>query len=193
MAIDLVDSALDAVAAYLNTALAGTLTAIRGWPEANTKLDTLPLVAVTAGRPVYDLGPPRLVEQSGSGSLTCTYKVGLVTFPVQLDLWAPHRHTRDVVGAALAAKLHNRMPHVSGLWVTQNDYYSRPIEINWTRQTDSQDGDTAPRKQWRRTWEGDLQTDVVVQATLPELESVVLQLVTTLGGGSVTEPDVTIP
>jgi hypothetical protein len=194
VAIEAVDSALDAIAAYLNTALTGTLTAMRGWPEANVKVDASPpVVAITAGDPVWELCSPVLVDQTGSGTLTCTYKVGLMTVPVQLDLWSQHRYKRDVVGAALTAKLHNRLPRTSGLWLTQADYYGRPISIEWTRQRDSADGDTATRKQWRRTWEGELTTDLVVQATFPELQSAILRLTTSLGGVEVAEADATIP
>lgn len=194
MAIEAVDAALDTIAAYLNTALPGTLTAMTGWPEANVKYDdTLPLVAVTGGDPQVELMAPRLVEQSGSGTLTATYKIALVTFGVQLDLWTAHRRTRAVVGAAMGAKLHNGLPHRSGLWLTQGNYYSRPLSIDWTGQVDTSDGDTAAKKQWRRMWEGEVTTDWVVQTTLPEAISIVLRLSTSLGGVSVTEPDLNIP
>lgn len=196
MAYDPVASAIQAIVTHLTSALSGVANVRRGWPEANTALDlsTLPTVTVTrAGRARVELISPHRVDATGGATLTTTYKVGMLTIPVQVDLWAAgYRARADDATATLLAACHNQIPNTTGLWLTTADYYSRPIAVTWSELVADADGDTAATSEWRRTLTGEIVTDLVVQTTHPKLASAVLQHTTALGDVEVTEPDVTV-
>lgn len=198
MAIDPVSAALDAVVAHIADGAIAGLTIRRGWPEANVDVDIASdkhLAALTAvGRANVELCSPKQVDVSGTAPLrTWTWRVGWVTIPLQLDLWCAYRATRDVVAPLVDARLHNKLPFRSGLYLTSTDYYGRGIACDIESFDVPGTGDEAAAGDWRRTWSLTLRTDLVVQSTMPELTEAVLQASTDLLGVIVTEPDRTIP
>jgi len=188
MATDPISSALDALVTHLASELGSSATVRRGWPEAAVEMDvgTKPEVAVTASpSPRATLVSPRELDESGSETLTVTYRVGLLEVLVQVDLWCAYRATRDEVAPLVEAALHNQLPRTSGLWLTQDDYYSRPlsfdIEAPGTHEQDAAAGE------WRSSWTLRLTTDLVVQTELPETGQIDIQLITELASEYITE------
>lgn len=193
MAIDPVAAALDAVVAYLTGLGITGLTARRGWPEANVELDidqTKHVVAVLpAGKPTVRLVSPKSIDQTGSGTLTVTYRVGEIEVPAQLDLWCAYRAQRDEVVAAIEARLHNKLPFLPGLWLTSTGYHSRPLVVDVVFAGTDDEQDDAAVGEWRATWDVTIRSDLVADATHPELAIVALRLETELDSITITEAD----
>lgn len=179
--MDPVSAAVAAVVEHL----AGELPDVqvfRGWPEPGQTLDLSmsSAVAVTAGRPRYELCPPAEVDREGTSSLAVTYRVALLEVTVQVDLWSSHRARRDQVSAALEGALHNQLPRTSGLWLTSAGYHDRPLSLEAAEAFDH-DELHPQRGEWRRTWSLTCQTDLVAVATYPAAAQVDLELLTELG------------
>jgi hypothetical protein len=195
--IDLVSSALDALADHLTETIPG-LTARRGWPEANTALDideARHVAAVIAGPPEYTLVSPRSVKQTGSTLLAIQYRVAEVEIPVQLDLWCAYRATRDDLVPLVETALHNRMPFQAGLWLSSAKYYGRPLTIETAKGGGSrfQDApDAVARGEWRKTWDLTIRTDMVVEAEHPAMLTAAIRAAVTSLGTTITEADVEV-
>lgn len=182
MAIDPLASALDALVEHLAgsvTMPSGTydgVTARRGWPEHGTELDLSAgiVLAVTAGRPQVTETDPLQVDHDADEDLT-TYMVGRLEAVVQLDVWAPYELVLDAAVQAVAAQLDNALPFRPGLFLTQADYFSRPLRFERRDgplrldQPHSADGD------WRATWTLGLATDLVAQVTQGTLTQLDIQ------------------
>jgi len=147
-------------------------------------------VAVTASSPRIEIVSPRQVDQSGSDTLTVTYRVAMVECLVQVDLWCAHRATRDVLAALIEAALHNQLPHTTGLWLTQADYYSRPLTLDVQERREEQ---SVPEGEWRTSWTLRLTTDLVVQTTHPELTQLDIDFIAELVAEFDTETTSVIP
>lgn len=191
MSIDPVASAADAVVAYLRTALGTNVSRVlRGWPEhgQTLKLGDGPVVAVTAASENRTPVPPRAVDQEDSGSgLLVTYKVATMRILAQVDLWSQYRAQRDDVAALIEAAAHNRVPRQVGLYLTQADYYGRPLDCELGRGRTQDDPRAVSKGTWRRLWDLTIDTDIVVQTTSPKLLQVDIQAALTEGALTISE------
>lgn len=175
-------AALDALAAYLTTELASyehTVKVRRGWPESHEALDLEggPEIAITAGNPVVVPCVPKMVDETPDGDDTLyTWRVAFVSFPAQIDVWAPYRVWRDELGQLVQAALFNGLPTRSGLWLPSTTYYSRPLSADVTLTRTEDGSDSAPLGQWRQTWGLEVRSDWVVQSTHPKLEQIDISL-----------------
>lgn len=180
MAIDPVASALDAIVAYLATALDSVVTVLRGWPEHGTDFDlsSLPVVSLVAGEASEERVSPFSVgtEEDDDGNLVVTYKVAGLVFVAQLDLWAAYRVQLDEAVAAVDAELTNRLPASSGLWLDQADYYDRPIAISVTGFRREDGAESAAVGEWRATWMLQVATDKVAQTTHPKISEITIDV-----------------
>lgn len=167
---------LEAMAAYLTTALGGLATppvVTRGWPETDQQIDlaTAPLVAVTQvgmredTRPATPRGDP-----DEDGAITIT--VGVLYLTIQLDAWAGYRETSDALNAAVDDALHNDewRPH---LYLTATDYHALPFYVMRVSDQPDIDGDTAPSGEWRHTWTLTAVIERIRSGTAPAVVSVV--------------------
>lgn len=180
-----IDSALDTIAAYF-AGLAGIAAARRGWPEHQQDLDLSggPVCTLTFVDDARQLIAPWPVAEGP----TVTYKVAEYEIAAQLDLWAAYRAQRDDAAAVVEAGLHNRLPILHGLYLTQADYFSRPLTIVASQGRNDDQPDDAVVGEWRRRWMLTITTDLVVQANTPQQLELILR--TTSGG--TTESDTTI-
>lgn len=192
---DPLDAALDALVAHFGTALAGTVTVRKGFPEANVELDvsTLPVLSVAlAGDPEIERCTPGIVDETAAdGVVTVTWRVAYLRARVQLDLWAAYKVVRTEKAPLVEAALRNRVPRSTDLWLTSTNYFSRPITARVTgggRIEDDAEGVQAGL--WRRSWDLVVSTDFVHQGEQPQLAELTLSLSTT--PGLITEPDVVI-
>jgi len=186
MAIDPVASALDALVTHLGTALGGSYTVLRGWPEHNTDLDLSggPTVSVVAGEPTETRISPYLLgtadelddEDEETGNLVATYKVANLEIPVQIDVWAAYRESLDSAMLAVGEALENQAPLSSGLWLTQSDYYSRPLSFDVTGSRRPDDADAAAVGEWRGTFLLRCSASRVAQRTWPKATEITSSL-----------------
>lgn len=178
--IDPVASALDTIAAHYLSEVGDLSRALRGWPEHNQdlKLGDGPVLALTLAQESRTLVSPRQVDQDGD---LVTYKIGMLRMQVQMDLWANYRAVRDKTGALVLAASHNRVPYQPGLFLTQGSFYSRPLNctLGDARYDDAPNG--VSKGIWRMRWDMEVVTDVVVQATVPQLQELNLELALTVG------------
>lgn len=165
MAIDPIDAALDAVAAYLG-GLSGIAAGQRGWPEHPERLDLRggPVVTVTQVDHHRVLLPPHPLDTGA----TVTWKVANLTIAAQLDAWAAYRAQRDDAGAVLEAGLHNRIPWQHGLYLLSTGFHDRPLVVTAGQGRSVDDGNGAEVGEWRRRWMLTIQTDLVVLAATPQ-------------------------
>lgn len=189
MAIDPIAAACDAIAAHLTT-ITG-LTARRGWPEHGVEASIASgagLLAVTPGPVQYERCAPRSVDATVSApNVTVTYRIAWLRIEAQLDLWAPYRAVRDDLVAAVEAKAANSLPNHSDLRLTSTGYYSRPLTVELDQMTPEDGGANTERGVFRQTWRAVISTDLVAQATHPQLLRADLELTNTLGGIDVEE------
>ncbi len=188
MAIDPIASCIDALATHLTTALGASASAVlRGWPESGVELDLdgAAVVAITAIAEERAEVAPRVVETSGT---TYTYKVAELTVRLQIDVWARHRAVLDAMGPTLRAAFSNALPR-AGLWLTQSDYYSRPVCYFMEAGALDLDGDSAAQGEWRRTYSVTATTDEVASTTHVALSQLDVTITTTdvNGNGDVAE------
>jgi len=176
MPIDVAQSAAQALVDHLAATVqvayngvTGPLRVRRGWNEDTESYSTVdgPVAAVTAiGEPRASYHVPFTAERAAT---PFTWKVADLDISLQLDLWAPHRHTRDVVAEAVGRALHNDIPHRGGLYLTHSDYYGRPLTIHAEggRSLD-QDNLTPSAAEWRTMWTLRAESAKVVQAATPQ-------------------------
>ena len=171
--IDPVASALDTLAAYLETQLAGAVSSVaRGWPEHGKELDMSsgPVGVVTAAKPVRTPCSPRRVDFDAG---VVTYKVGGLAFPLQLDFFAEYRAQIDDLVPLVEAALHNMLPATSGLWLDQGSYYGRPLALTKTSGPERFDGAArVVAGDWRAMWMLDCDTDEVVTKSTPAADEI---------------------
>ena len=205
-AIAPMDAVADAVAAYFDAEVPG-LKVIRGWPERNEDLDLFgtddaggdyrAVLSVVAS-PRYDTERVNPVEvqrtaNAGTGEYDLLYRVALITGRIQLDLWAPYRSARDEFAALILEKSTNQVPQSSDLRVVasgfydRDGYYDRPAKIDLEAVATEDNGGDIEVGQWRRTWSGEVSTDLVVPKSHPKILDITHTLETTLGGVSVTD------
>lgn len=177
MAIDPIASALDAIVTHLDTEVATLASVLRGWPEHRVDLDLSggPVVAVVAGEAPEERINPIVLGSAddGDGGLVVTYKVANLVIPVQIDVWAAYRSQLDDAVAAIDAALANQVPATSSLWLTQANYYGRPLSGTVTGFRRADDAETAELGQWRATWNLEVVTDKVAQTTHPTITRIV--------------------
>jgi hypothetical protein len=170
MPIDPVASAMDALVTHLATTLGSTYTVLRGWPEHRDDYDPAakPVVTVVAGEPTETRVSPR---ELASSTGTVTYKIADISVPVQLDVWCAHRARLDGALLAVGRALENGVPHTSGLWLAQSDYYGRPVTFEVTGGPRRHDGpDSATVGEWRATFSLRCSAARVAHRTWPEAE-----------------------
>ena len=120
---------LEALVAYFAAAIP-SIAVLRGWPETDTALDL-------AARPVLAVMQAGAVEDNGNqvGSLgrvsstTMRYRTGLVSIPLQLDLWAGTREGMDAAVLAVEAALSNDLPWRPYLYLTATAYDAQPFAL----------------------------------------------------------------
>jgi len=171
--LDPAQSAAQAVADYLTAAvvLAPPLDVRRGWNEANREYDLSggPVATVTAtGTPQANYRTPYTYETAPIGGLFSWVVADLEIF-LQLDLWCPHRHTRDVVSELVEQKLSNDIPYRAGLYLTHADYHGSAITV-WHDRGHTIDGDPLVPSvdEWRATWLLRVHSAKIVQAATPQ-------------------------
>jgi len=189
MAIDPVASAMDALVDHLETALGSGYTVLRGWPEHGVTLDLSsgPTVTVVAGEAVetrispVPLGETDELDDEGdpTGSAVATWMVAHLSIPVQLDIWTAYQAELDEALLAVGEALESKVQATSGLWLTQDDYYGRPLafEVTGSRRSDS--ADAAAVGEWRATISLRCQASRVAQRTRPKAVTITPSL--TLG------------
>lgn len=194
MAVDLIESAMQAVASHFATTdvvylgASTTLDSRVGWPEKDVKFDFAvgPVLTVTSlgAQRVYH--SPHLLRD---GPPPILWKIADVTISAQLDLWAPHRGVRDDAARAVELKWHSRMPQTPGLFLTQPDYFDRPLHLLHTEGRNLDDGLDASMGEWRRMWEVSIDASECVETSTPQQLAYILRLTQ----GASTPQDFLIP
>jgi hypothetical protein len=178
---DPIESALDAIAAYLTTALAAvspTISVRKGWPDQGNAFQALSessaVITITPVDHTETPCSPRDVDRDGS---TVTYRVGYLSIRARLELWTAYRAQREDVGPSVQSALHNMLPMTTGLWIASTNYYGRPLSIvpSAGRFMDESTDPTAIGE-WRRAWDLEIETDTVAVATVPVLSEVELEV-----------------
>ena len=193
--IDLVASALDTLAAYLDAGLGTGYTARRGWPEHNAEFDlgSGPILTAVASEPErVGINPISLgIVADGEGGIVTTYKVAAVSFVVQLDAFAGYRAALDDLIPSVEALLHNKVPSTSDLWLTQGSYHGRPLRFSLEsgpRRTDA--SEATQEADWRATWMLRCETDEVSTATHPAPVTIETTYEFQEPSGTVTETEI---
>lgn len=181
MAISPIDSAVDAIVAHLGSVVTvtynGTTSPIRcfrAWRENGQvyDFDGGPILTLVVFSEMREEHIPALLE-SATPQL---WSVADLTWRMQLDLWAPHRVTRDEVAQAIRTNLHDDIPFRVGLHLTHADYYSRDITVHSEEVRDPVDALSPQAGVWRRAWTlTAISPEVVEQLTPQQLEWVVRQ------------------
>lgn len=178
MPIDVAQSAAQALADHLASSVVvtyngvtGPLRVRRGWNEDTEaySLSDGPVAAVTAtGIPVASWHAPANFERAPAGGLF-SWKVADLQIQIQLDVWAPHRATRDRVAFAVDQALHNDVPYRGGLYLTQPDYYGRSVHFHADPpHNHEQDSLTPSAAEWRTTWALRAECAKIIQAATPQ-------------------------
>ncbi|WP_298516655.1 hypothetical protein [uncultured Nocardioides sp.] len=176
MAIDPIASAQDALLAWLGAEVdlgldeaQGALKVLRGWPEHNEDFDlaTGPVLSTTVPAQADEvrIHPLEVARVVADGEVVVTYRTANLQFVVQLDLWCAYRAALDVAAEAVAIALDNQVPSSSGLWLTQAEYFGRPLSFEVTGYRRQDDADSAAVGEWRATWLLRCTTDRVVVRT----------------------------
>lgn len=172
------EALLDAIVAYFTTALAlasPAITTKKGWPDGDAplELESGPVLTVTLTSSEEELCSPADVDVDGS---TVTYRVGYLTSRVQLDLWCAYRVQREDAGLLVQQAMHNRLPHTTGLWIDSANYFDRPLSIDITGTKTFDEGtDPAAVGEWRCSWDLEVLTDLVLDATVPQQTDIQVQ------------------
>lgn len=183
MAIDPVDAALDALAAYF-AGLDGIADAFRGWPERDKDLDLTggPVVSVVRASDQRTECPPNAVNDAAPW----LWRVGDLTITAQVDLWAAYRAQRDDAALVIQDALHNDLPWRNGLYLTSAGYHDRPLTCLAGLGRSDGEPNASTVGEWRRTWMVTITTDLVVETATPTLTSATIRD----EGGD--EPDITV-
>lgn len=199
------DAIADALAFHFGDEIANLKT-LRGWPEKGEDLDLDGLengesyeavLSVTAS-PQFDLARVAPVDvgqtlDQQTGLVEVLYRVAWLTGRIQLDLWAPHRSTRDDFAALINEKSANRLPYTSDLrllstgFFGRSGYYGRPSKIDLVSAATPDSGDNVTIGEYRRTWTAEVSSDIVIPKSHPVLGSLGINLTTQLGPLSVTD------
>lgn len=189
MAIDAKSSAVEAIAAYLETALgANASKVIRGWPEDAEEMDL-------SGAPVISITPPsrmtrvpcapKSIDSATVGDVTThSYRVAWLSMTVQIDAWAGYRAQLDDLVPLVEAACIAAPPANPELQLTSTDYYSRPLTCVLGDLADDLDGDTAKKGEWRLSWDMRVETDAIRQT--PHVPLVQVDLAVTVDGNDET-------
>lgn len=165
--MDPLEALLDAAVEYFETSLAG-VTVRKGWPEVGTDLDldVGPHLSITpVGQPEET---PRAATFLGAG----LYKTATVEQRLQVDLWTAYKAQRAATGALVEAALRPNVPRTPNLWLTLDGYHDRPATLMVVADSLQDDGNNAPRGEWRRRWVLRAYTDRVVStAVVPIVEA----------------------
>lgn len=171
MAVDAVQSALEAVAEYFDgvTGLRGMV----GWPEHPDSLElTTPLVTVTLVAEQRTPCAPHPVEADAADG---AYLVADLEISVQVDLWAAYRATRDAAAALVEAALHNDVPFRQGLHLVSTGHNDRRLSLTAESGVNVDDGESVGVGEWRRRWSATIVTDEVHAHTGPLQDEIVLR------------------
>lgn len=181
MPISPVDSAVDAIVAFLGSVVMVTyngatapIRCYRGWRENDQPydFDGGPIVTLTMFSEQREEHIPGLLESTPPQ----LWSVADLTWRMQLDLWAPYRAMRDVVAQTIRTNLHDDIPFRVGLHLTHADYYSRFITVHAEEVRDPNDMLSPQAGVWRRSWTLTVVSpEVVEQLTPQQLEWVVRQ------------------
>lgn len=178
--VDASTGAVNALVTYLATALSGTCTVLKGWPETDIEADiaTLPVLSVVEVPGGVEDNPasPALLGSVAAGVVTVTQ--GPMSIAVQLDLFAPYRATLETVGLAVDAALHNDLPWRPHLYLTATGYDSAPMTIIRLSTRTEFDGETAQRGEWRRTWSLRAELDRRASVTMNTMDTIDTTLTT---------------
>ena len=195
--LDPVASALESIRAHFVAGLPGT-DCVRGpqeFPEDYAG-DVQILSLIEISREWEELPPVEVETVAASpSSSTVTYKVAQIRLRAQLDIWAPYRFHQDLFGPVVGALFHNRVPWQSGLFLASTHYHDRPLSVSQLGGAITQrDPEDVAEGIWRRTWDLEILTDLVLKLTnQPTLVDVRMLLSTELGPDILTEPDYIVP
>lgn len=194
MAIDPIDAALDAAVAYFASAVPTLADVVKGFPEHNDAIDLgagAVLSVAQIGTPEAAYCSPGIVDTIDGQPLTHQYRVAWFTMFFQLDLWAPYKAQREIEGVLVDAALNNNLPYTSGLRLLSTGYYGRPLDIRPINGRLQDEGnDDAVRGEWRRTWDLEVRSDLIVDGvTTPRQDTITQVLTTALGTQDVIEPE----
>jgi len=158
-------AAVEALVVYLAGVLTG-VTVLRGWPEGDTALDmATPTLSVESvpGMEESVCSPAPLGNPSAG---VAVYKIGDLTIPIQMDLWAAYRETLDTYRLAVDAALANALPARPHLYLTATDHDARPFRVRRISDGGEIDGETAQRGEWRHTWQLRIDIERVASVTM---------------------------
>ncbi|HEY2517091.1 MAG TPA: hypothetical protein VGI39_39735 [Polyangiaceae bacterium] len=202
-------AAENALTLWLRSQLAG-VTLKNEWPEAG-KAMAFPTVTVLRAGPLDEdyVQPPEVLLQVDDPppavTSTFTFRVGVCTQPLQLDVWANTKPQRDDLLARLGDALTagKRQTYSAGYFTSTGISTNQdPVEQSITLQLadgypflnaafqfeapeTNDTADSAKRNEWRATYRGQAFFDRVTSRNLPRLVSVSLPISVTPSGADV--------
>lgn len=182
MAITVQQAAIDALAAYLSTALADTGATVHGyWPDPETPLAQA-VTVIPAGKSEDELLQPVVVSQRAGvdpAHPIFRWRVLERTQPLQLDVWTTSDVDRQTVLAALDSAIHAK--HLSG-W---GPMPGPVLELggDWTGRADfvfdgvscPQGPESVQQREFRATIMGETRVALYVDAASAKMATIKLQ------------------
>lgn len=175
MAIDPIESAIDALIAHFSTltvAWKGSTASLRverGWTEGNTAFDFEdgPVLTLTH---LSERREEHTPEPTAEGP-TVTWNVADLTILVQMDLWSPYREVHDDAALAVREALHDDLPYRVGLHLTSDDYYDQEITVHTSEGRNLPTSEGPQVGEWRRMWELTVSAAEVREIDMPQQET----------------------
>ena len=194
MAIDPVAAAVEAIAAYLETALGANVSkVIRGWPESAEDMDLSDTPVVSVTPPPRGIRVPCSPKSLGSVTVgdvtTHTYRVGWFDFQCQIDLWCGYRDHMDTVGALIETALVGDPPNPPDIRILSTGYHGRPLTLTLGDSAADYDGDTSHKGEWRMSWDVNVSTDVVRTVAHVAITQLDNEVAITDSGVTISETD----
>lgn len=181
---DPITAAGDAIAEYFAANVDG-LTARRGWPETDQALDlTDPLLTVELASTEPTWVAPRLLGRVGDRWM---WRIGWLQITGQIDLWTAYKAKREEMAPLIEKAFHNSLPAQTGLFLDSAGYHDARMEVTFGTGAPEADGDSAPKGEWRQTWDCTVSTYQVAFSDHPTAASLTISLSTELSTETVTE------
>ena len=188
MAVPVQQAAINALATWLTTRLAGTgIEVSRRWVEPDKKLPPKIITIIPAGNRRDDLLDPQVISQTTdlAGVTTFVYRIRCCTQPLQLDVWATYAPERDNilalldqhlnVGEAITLGIAGRDVLRNGLLLALGDGWTGYADFCFSEPSYFDIPDSSQVKEYRGSYRGECVIDLTVSATAPKIAQIILR------------------